>query len=87
MRNKAKRMARKDLIYWVHQQLQQDPSGDHSAIWKTMKNQNKGFVGKKSHFIVDGKPVPWSKPTRLSEITSEKSNGPNPTSHQVLSIP
>ena len=38
LRNKAKRMARKDRIHWVHQQLQQDPSGDLSAIWKTMKN-------------------------------------------------
>ena len=61
LRNKAKRMARKDRIHWVHQQLQQDPSGDHSAIWKTMKNQKRGFVGKKSHLVVDGKPVPWSK--------------------------
>ena len=46
LRNKAKRMARKDRIHWVHQQLQSDPSGEHGVIWKTIKNQKKGFVGK-----------------------------------------
>ena len=49
LRNKAKRMARKDRTHWVHQQLQSDPSGEHGVIWKTIKNQKKGFVGKKSH--------------------------------------
>ena len=58
LRNKAKRMARKDRIHWVHQQLQSDPSGEHGVIWKTIKNQKKGFVGKKSHLLQDGKPVP-----------------------------
>ncbi|CAE7213981.1 unnamed protein product [Symbiodinium sp. KB8] len=42
LRNKAKRLARKDRIKWIHDRLVQDP-------------------GKRSHLVVDGKPIPWSR--------------------------
>ena len=60
-RNKAKRAARRDRIDWVHDQLLADPDASHSPLWNAVRRQKKGFVGKKSHPIVNGKPVPWSK--------------------------
>ena len=60
-RNVAKRSARKDRVNWVHEQLLDDPSAEHSAVWNAVKRQKIGFRGKKSHLIVGGKPVPWSQ--------------------------
>jgi len=60
-RNVAKRAARRDRVNWVHTQLLEDPSAEHSAVWNAVKRQKIGFRGKKSHLIVEGKPVPWSK--------------------------
>ena len=61
LRNKAKRSARKDRVNWVHAQLLQDPSGTSSTVWNAVRRQKKGFVGKRSHLIVNNAPVPWSK--------------------------
>ena len=61
LRNQAKRLARKDRIAWVHEQLREDPGGLTKKTWTTTRNQRKGFIGKKSHLVVDGKPVPWSQ--------------------------
>ena len=60
-RNAAKRMARKDRVQWIHDQLLADPSADHSAVWKVVKRQKKGFQGKRAHLVVEGRPVPWSR--------------------------
>ena len=61
LRNRAKRMAKKDRIQWIHQQLVSDIAADHSSVWHTVRSQRKGFVGKKSHLVVNNKPVPWTK--------------------------
>jgi len=61
LRNRAKRMARKDRIQWIHDQLSTDLSAEHSSVWSTVRSQRKGFTGKKSHLVVDNRPVPWSK--------------------------
>ena len=45
----------------MHDQLLADPRADHSAVWKVVRNQKKGFQGRKSHLSVHGKPVPWSR--------------------------
>ena len=42
-KNQAKRSARKDKIRWVHDQLTQDLTGSHSTVWKTLRNQKRGF--------------------------------------------
>ena len=60
-RNQAKRAARRDRVEWIHQQLTSDPNATHSPLWNVVKRQKKGFQGKKTHLIVDNKPVPWSK--------------------------
>ena len=61
LRNKAKRMARKDKVAWVHRQLLEDPHAEHSKVWDVVRRQKKGFQGKKTHLVVNGKPVPWSQ--------------------------
>ena len=61
LRNQAKRMARKDRVRWIHQQLASDPTGAYSAVWSTVRRQRKGFVGRKSHIMQDGIPQPWSR--------------------------
>ena len=61
LRNQAKRAARKDRVNWVHSRLMEDPEGNNTGFWKTVKNQKRGFQGKKGHLIVDHKPVPWSQ--------------------------
>ena len=58
LRNKAKRLARKDRVTWVHNQLQNEHA---QTIWTVARSQKRGFVGKKQHLVVDGKPVPWSQ--------------------------
>ena len=60
-RNQAKRSARKDKVNWVHAQLMEDPSAEHSAVWQAVRRQKNRFQGEKSHLIVKGEPVPWSK--------------------------
>ena len=60
-RNKAKRLARKDKIKWVHDQLTSDPSGEAHAMWKTVRRQRMGFREKKQHLVVDERPIPLSK--------------------------
>lgn len=45
----------------VHNQLLENPSAEHSTVWKTVRNQKKGVQGRKQHLVVDGKPVPWTK--------------------------
>ena len=61
LRNKAKRMARKDRVNWVHAQLTGDLAADQSSVWGTVRSQRRGFTGKKSHLVVDNKPVPWTQ--------------------------
>ena len=57
-RNVAKRKARKDRIKWIHEGLEADHSHEQTNMWKMIRNQKRGFQGKKTHLIVDGKPVP-----------------------------
>ena len=61
LRNQAKRAARKDRVKWVHDQLLDDPSGTQSTVWNTVRRQRKGFQGRRTHLVVDDKPVPWTK--------------------------
>ena len=61
LRNKAKRLARKDRVAWVHARLAEDPGGLTKNVWRMAKQQKRGFVGKRSHLMVEGKPVPWSR--------------------------
>ena len=61
LRNKAKRLAKRDRIRHVHSNLTEDPSGITKKTWTTARQQKRGFVGRKSHLVVDGKPVPWSQ--------------------------
>ena len=61
LRNKAKRLARKDRVAWVHARLTEDPGGLTKNVWRMAKQQKRGFVGKRSHLMVEGKPVPWSR--------------------------
>ena len=61
LRNKAKRLVRKDRIKWIHDRLVQDPGGITKDVWRMAKQQKRGFVGKRSHLVVDGKPIPWSR--------------------------
>ena len=76
-RNKAKRMAHKDKVKWVHDQLMNDPSGEAHSMWKTVRRQRMGLREKKQHLVVDQKPIPWSiKCTKLSKHTWKQSNGP-----------
>ena len=51
----------KDRIRYIHEQLTEDPAGITKKTWTTARQQKRGFVGRKSHLIVDHKPVPWSK--------------------------
>ena len=60
-RHLAKRSARKDRVNRIHEQLTADPDATHSSLWNVVKRQKKGFQGKKTHLIVDNKPIPWSK--------------------------
>ena len=39
LRNQAKRAARKDRINWIHQRLMEDPEGNNTGFWKTVKNE------------------------------------------------
>ena len=60
LRNNAKRLARRDRVKWVHDQIQADPGGDFSQVWNVGRRQRKGFQGKRAHLCVDNKPAPWS---------------------------
>ena len=59
--NQAKCSAKKDKVKWIHDQLLADPYSNHSTVWQTVRRQKQGFRGRKSHLIVSGKPVPWTK--------------------------
>ena len=61
MRNKAKRLARKDCVDWVHRQLEADPEAMTKGVWNAIRNQKQGFRGVRRHLVVHGKPVPWTK--------------------------
>ena len=54
-------MARRDRITWIHHQLQEDPGAVSSTVWNAIRRQRRGFQGRRSHLVSDGKPVPWSK--------------------------
>ena len=60
-RNQAKRSARKDRVQWIHARLQEDYSQEGRGMWKVVRQQKKGFQGRKRHLIVNDKPVPWSQ--------------------------
>ena len=60
LRNRAKRLARKDRVNWVHRQLESDPGAVSSSVWNVVRRQRKGFVGKRTHLIRDGVPQPWT---------------------------
>ena len=61
LRNQAKRLAKKDRVKWVHEQLLRDPQGNHLHFWKVARRQKAGFRPRRNHLVVDGKPVPWSQ--------------------------
>ena len=61
LRNQAKRLARKDRIHWIHEQLVSDPGAISSSVWNAIRRQRRGFQGKRTHLVANGKPVPWSK--------------------------
>ena len=61
LRNKAKRLARKDRINWIHKQLEDDPQAITKSVWNAIRNQKKGFRGVRKHLVVKGTPVPWTK--------------------------
>ena len=54
-------MARKDRVNWVHAQLTGDLAANQSSVWGTVRSQRRGFTGRKSHLVVDNKPVPWTQ--------------------------
>ena len=60
LRNRAKRLARKDRVNWVHRQLESDPGAVSSTVWNVVRRQRNGFVGKRTHLIKDGVPQPWT---------------------------
>ena len=93
LRNQAKRAARRDRVKWVHDQLLDDPSGTQSTVWNTVRRQRRGFQGRRTHLVVDGKPVPWTKtheafrdhlqhsqwkPTDISDHTAHKRKSRHP---------
>ena len=41
LRNQAKRLARRDRVKWVHDQIQADPRGDFSQIWNVVRRQRR----------------------------------------------
>ena len=43
LRNKAKRLAKKDRVAWVHRELTRDPAGTSSTVWNVVRRQKKGF--------------------------------------------
>ena len=61
LRNKAKRLARKDRVNWVHSSLMEDTSQEKQQMWNVIRRQKKGFQGRKGHLLIEGKPVPWSQ--------------------------
>ena len=84
----AKRSAKKDRVQWVHDQLLADPRADHSAVWKVVRNQKKGFQGRKSHVHVDGKPVPWSRThVAFRDHYAQKQWHKRPNSDEHAAIP
>ena len=81
LRNQAKRAARKDRVKWVHDQLLGDPSGTQSTVWNTVRRQRRGFQGRRTHLVVDGKPVDqnarsFSRP--FAKFTVEANRHPGP---------
>ena len=72
LRNKAKRLARKDRIKWIHDRY---PGGITKDVWRMAKQQKRGFVGKRSHLVVDGKPIPWSRSHEVFRTTYKISSG------------
>ena len=61
LRNIVKRKARKDRVSWIHDRLKEDPQANNKSMWGTVRQQKRSFVGKRSHLVQDGKPVPWSQ--------------------------
>ena len=47
-RNIAKRLARKDKVQWVHNQLTEDTSHTKTRMWNTTRRQKRGFQGRDS---------------------------------------
>ena len=41
LRNRAKRLARKDRVNWVHRQLESDPGAVSSTVWNVVRRQRK----------------------------------------------
>ena len=91
LRNKAKRMARKDRVNWIHQALLRDPRAENPTVWKTVRSQKRGFQGRKNHLVVGNKPVPWSQTHQafrdhLQNTQWAKTTVPlpaNPHTHQI----
>ena len=87
LRNMAKRLARKDRVKWIHDQLMLDPSGTSSPVWNAVRRQKRGFQGKRTHLVVEGKPVPWSKTHQafrdhLQNVQWKKPNIPDHTAER-----
>ena len=61
LRNKAKRLAKKDRVGWVHCELTKDPAGVSSTVWNVVRRQKRGFQGRRAHLEEDGRPQPWSR--------------------------
>ena len=88
LRNKAKRLARKDRIRWIHERLTEDPSENNKNMWSTARQQKRGFQGKKRHLVVEGKPVPWSETHKAFrdylENTQWKTPAHSPDNQRIL---
>ena len=61
LRNKAKRLAKKDRVGWVHRELTKDLTGTSSTVWNVVRRQKRGFQGRRAHLEEDGRPQPWSR--------------------------
>ena len=78
LRNQAKRMARKDRVKWVHDQLAKDPGGTRSTVWNVIRQQRKGFVGKRNQLVRNGKAEPWSRSHLVFRDHLEQKQWANP---------
>ena len=45
LRNRAKRLPRKDRVQWVHNALLRDPRAEDPTFWKTVRSQKTRFPG------------------------------------------
>ena len=71
LRNRAKRLAKKNKIRRIRDQLTSNPSGEAFSIRKAVRWQHMGFRKKQQRLVVDNKPVPWCKTHEACRIYVE----------------